>query len=90
MFFLYKTVRCTLFYQVGDLDGRKKTLADKIFGNKENRPDNHLVLGYQVIITSIFVIIFVLLLLLLITISNYYNILFLFLLLLLLSLLIKL
>jgi len=32
------------------LEGRKKTLADKIFGNKENRPDNHLVLGYQVII----------------------------------------
>ena len=38
--------------KVEDLEGRKKTLADKLFGshhhqsNKENRPDSHLVVGY--------------------------------------------
>ena len=30
------------------MEGRKKTFAEKLFANKENRPDNHLVVGYQV------------------------------------------
>ena len=33
--------------KVGDLEGRKKTFAEKMFGNKENSPDNHLVVGFQ-------------------------------------------
>jgi len=38
----------------GELEGRKKTFADKLFGgNKENRPDNHMVVGYQDIQTQL-------------------------------------
>jgi len=33
--------------KVGELEGRKKTFAEKLFANKENKPDNHLVIGYQ-------------------------------------------
>ena len=46
---MYKMHRnINLTRKVGELEGRKKTFAEKLFANKENKPDNHLVIGYQV------------------------------------------